>query len=127
MTPPTPTSKQVCTATRADGAPCRAYARAGRPFCTMHDPEHAAAMRAARVAGGEARSKPAPAAPVKLGSIAEQLAALEETIDRVRRGEESVGVARLVLYGISLARPLVELGDFEKRIAALEERNHGTP
>lgn len=121
---PTPTSKQVCTATRGDGAPCRAYARQGRPFCAMHDPEHAEVMRAARVAGGEARTRPAPAPPIRLGTITEQIAAVEATIDRVRRGDEPVPVGRLVLYGISLARPLVELGELEQRIAALEEAAH---
>ncbi|NJN17391.1 MAG: hypothetical protein HC822_14525 [Oscillochloris sp.] len=70
----------------------------------------------------QARAKPAPSAPIDLGTIQAQLIALEETINRVRAGDEPVGVARLVLYGISLARPLVELGDLEKRIAALEER-----
>lgn len=112
--------RPICAATRTDGQPCQAFARPGRPFCAAHDPEHAEAMRAIRSAGGQARSTPAPAEPIKLGTIAEQLQALETTIDRVRAGAESVGVARLVLYGISLARPLVELGDLEERLAALE-------
>lgn len=118
--PPNSPSRPVCAATKTDGSPCRAYARVGRPFCTMHDPEHAEAMRAARSAGGVSRSTPAPADPISLGTIADQLAALETTIDRVRAGQESLGVARLVLYGISLARPLVELGELEERLAALE-------
>lgn len=112
--------RRLCTATRTDGTPCRPLARTGRPFCAAHDPEHAEAMRAIRSAGGQARSTPEPAEPIKLGTIAEQLQALETTIDRVRAGAESVGIARLVLYGISLARPLVELGELEERLAALE-------
>lgn len=120
---PTPTTTQVCQAVKSDGTPCRAYARQGKAHCVMHDPEHAAAMRAARVAGGAAARKPAPAEPIKLATIAEQLSALEQTIDRVRAGKESVGVARLVLYGVSLARPLVELGELEERIRRLEEHH----
>jgi hypothetical protein len=123
---PTPTTAQVCAATKASGAPCRAYARAGRPFCAMHDPEHAEAMRVSRAAGGEATRRATPAPPIKLGTIAEQLTAIEETINRVRAAEEPLGVARLALYGISLARPLVELGELEERIKKLEEQ-HGTP
>lgn len=121
--PPTPTSKVVCSATRADGQPCRAYARTGRQVCTMHDPEHRAAMDAARAAGGRAGGIPAPAEPIKLKTLDEQLAALEETIDRVRAGKEPLGVARLVLYGISLARPIIQLGEMEERLKALEELN----
>lgn len=118
-----PTSKQACGALRRDGKPCKAYALAGRPFCLAHDPEAAEVAQAARVAGGQARQRPAPAEPVKLGSIAEQLAAIETTVDRVRAGKETLGVARLVLYAVSLARPLVELGELEERLRRLEERH----
>lgn len=82
-------------------------------------------MAEARAAGGVARNKPAPADPVSLRTIDNQLATIEATIDRVRAGDEAVGVARLVLYGVSLARPLVELGELEERIRALEAK-HGT-
>lgn len=123
MTTPTPIAKPTCTATKADGTACRAYAKPGGAFCFQHDPERAQAARAASVAGGIARNKPAPAEPIDLSTPELQRRAIEQTIDRVRAGQEPVGVARLVLYGISLARPIVELESIEARIAALEGRN----
>lgn len=124
MTPPTTTKQmQRCTALKSDGRPCRAHARVGAAFCYLHDPERRLEAQAARIAGGYARSKPAPAEPVSLRTIDDQIAAIEQTIDRVRAGDEGVNVARLVLYGISLARPLVELGEIEERIRALEGNN----
>jgi hypothetical protein len=118
-----PTTKQVCQAERANGQPCRAYAMSGVQWCYLHSPERAQEAQEARVAGGYARNKPAPAEPVSLRTIDDQIAAIEQTIDRVRAGNEGVNVARLVLYGISLARPLVELGEIEERIRALEGNN----
>lgn len=64
-----------------------------------------------------------PAAAVKLGTLDDQLAALEHAIDRVGAGDLSVVVARQMLYGISLARPIIQLGEMEERLKALEALN----
>lgn len=117
---PTPTTKQTCQASKANGQPCRAYATSGGLYCYLHSPERAQEAHAARVAGGFARNKPAPAEPIDLSTPELQRIAIEQTIDRVRAGAEHAGIARLVLYGVSLARPIVELEDITKRIEALE-------
>lgn len=116
-------STTVCKAITKAGAPCRAPASYSGEYCIAHDPDHQAEAAAARSAGGRNRAKPEPAEPIALRTISDQIAAIEETIDRVRRGAEPVNVARLVLYGISLARPLVELEEIEKRLEALERGN----
>lgn len=111
-----------CAALKKDGTPCRALARSSSPYCIMHDPVSAQIVAAARVAGGKARSKPTPPAePAALATIADQLRLIEQTVDRVRCGDESISIAKTVLYAVSLARPLVELGELEQRLAALEE------
>lgn len=114
-------SATICKATRRDGQPCRAPAGYNSEYCFMHSPERAQEAQEARRAGGRNQAKPTPAEPANLRTIDDQIGAIEETIDRVRRGDEPVNVARLVLYGISLARPLVELGEIEARLQALEE------
>src|SRR5215207_8786990 len=108
-------TSEVCEATRKDGQRCHSRAGYNARYCFVHDPDRAALALAARSAGGQARSRPAPAEPISLRTVDDQIAAIEQTIDRVRAGQEPVSVARLALYGVSLARPLVELGEIEAR------------
>lgn len=124
--PPTPASEQAprCQASRADGVPCRAGVRPGASFCFQHDPARQAQAQAARAAGGKARSTPAPAAPIDLTTPESCIAALQETVDRVRRGDEPLGVARLVVYSISVARAIVQ-SDLEERLGRLEAAIRG--
>lgn len=124
-TTPTPTTKQVCSALKADGKPCRAYAVQDSQYCHFHAPERSGEATAARKAGGKARSKPSPAEPIDLSTPELQRRAIETTIDRVRSGDETSNVARLVLYGISLARPIVEAEEIVKRLDALEQAARG--
>jgi hypothetical protein len=112
-----------CQASRKDGQPCRSPAGYSSDYCYMHDPQRAQEAQEARSAGGKARHLVAPAEPIALRTVDAQIVAIEQTVDRVRAGQEPVNVARLVLYGISLARPLVELGEIEQRLAALEQGN----
>lgn len=89
----------------------------------MHSPERATEAHRARSSGGRNRSKPAPALPIDLSTPELQRKAIEETIDRVRRGDEPLNVGRFVIYAISVAR---DVGDDEilKRLEALESE-HG--
>lgn len=121
---PTRTS-EVCKALRRDGQQCRAKTGYNAEYCFVHDPDRQQAATEARSAGGKNRFKPAPAEPINLRTIDAQLTAIESTIDRVRAHQEPVNVARLALYGISLARPLIELAELEERIKALESMQHG--
>lgn len=116
---PTPITKQVCQATRGDGQPCKAFARRGSVYCFLHDPNQRDAARAARAAGGKARNTPAPAPPIDLSTPESCIAALQETVDRVRRGDEPLGIGRFVVYATATARAVV-MADFDERLKRLE-------
>lgn len=121
-TPP-PASRLTCAALNSRGEPCKAGARKGALYCFQHDPERQAEVAAARVKGGKhAHSKPKPAAPADLSTPELQRLALQDTIDRVRRGDESVQIARTVLYAVSLARPVLEMEEIAERLEALEAK-----
>lgn len=121
-TPP-PVSRLTCAALNKRGEPCRSGVRAGAVYCFQHDPERRAEAAAARARGGKhAHSKSAPAPPADLSTAESQRKALEEVIDRVRRGDETVQIARTVLYALSLARPILEMTDIVERLEALEAR-----
>lgn len=124
--PPTPASEHIgaCQARRADGAPCRAGVRPGAEYCFQHDPARQTQAQAARTAGGKARSTPAPAAPIDLTTPEACIAALQETVDRVRRGDEGVNVGKLVIYAIATARAIVQ-SDLEERLSRLEAAMRG--
>ncbi len=117
-----PASTQACQALNKRGEPCRAGARAGQVYCFQHDPERAEAVAEARRKGGANSKKPASAPPVDLSTPERCRLAVEETINRLRRGDESVQVARTVLYAVAVTRPVLELEGITERIAALEAR-----
>lgn len=124
--PLSPTSKQTCRAHNAAGKPCRAGVRPGAAYCFQHDPARVGAAQAARVAGGKARAKPAPAPPIDLSTPELQRRAIEETIDRVRRGDEPLNIGRFVIYAISVVRGVFE-DDLLARLEALEARHAQKP
>ena len=125
-----PASKQTCAAVNAAGQRCKAGVKPGARYCYMHDPERQAEAAEARRAGGLARMRPAgrppaaPAAPIDLASAESQRKAIEETIDRVRRGDEPLAIARLVIYAISVARGVYD-DDLAQRLEALEQLVRG--
>jgi hypothetical protein len=120
--PPTPATRQTCAALNAAGEPCKAGVKNGALYCFQHDPDRALDVAAARAKGGKNHSKPKPAPPIDLSTPELQRLAIQETINRVRRGDESLNIGRFVVYAISLARPILELEGITERIAALEAR-----
>lgn len=123
-TPP-PASKQTCEAYASSGERCRAGVGPGARYCYLHDPDRAAEAAAARRAGGLSRMRAAgqppaaPAEPIDLSSAEAQRRAIEQTIDRVRRGDEPLAIARLVIYAISVARGVYD-DNLSQRLDALE-------
>ena len=115
-----PVTKQTCQELNKHGVPCRGGVAVGKQFCFAHDPERLVDAAAARVKGGKHRGKPKPAARIDLSTPGLQRLAIQETINRVRRGDESLNIGRFVVYAVSLARPILELEDLAERIAALE-------
>ncbi len=114
----------ACEATTRAGAPCRAGVKLGVRFCIAHDPARRDIAQAARRAGGRAGAISAPCFPCDLKSPSSLIAEIERTIDRVRRGEETAVVGKLVMQGVIAAR--VVLGDLlyaelDRRLSELEE------
>ena len=127
--PPPPVTKQACKAVNRHGNPCQAGVAEGADYCFQHDPEKQAAVAEARRRGGQQggkqRSKPAPALPIDLSTPELQRRAIEQTIDRVRAGDEPLNTGRFVVYAVSLARPILEQEVMLARIEALEGRIGG--
>ena len=124
--PRPPVTTQACQAVNKRGDPCRAGVRDGQAFCFAHDPERRLAVAAARAKGGanSKRTTP-PATPIDLSTPELQRRAIEQTIDRVRAGDEPLNTGRFVVYAVSLARPILEQEVILARIEALEERMQG--
>ena len=112
-----------CKAVTEDGQPCQAGVQAGSEFCFFHDPAKAAAREAARRAGGSVGktavlSPDIPDAP--LGSVADVVTFLSQTINQVRRGEIDPRVANTIGYLSATLLRALEQGDIERRLAELE-------
>jgi hypothetical protein len=113
--------RSACAASRSDGAPCGAFALASG-FCAVHDPDRRELAREARAKGARRANR--------LRSIRGKRAKLDTAVGLVRftsgvihdalEGELDKDLARVVLYGVSIQRQLVETGELEKRLAALE-------
>ena len=124
--PPPPVTTQACQAQNKRGEPCRAGVRDGQAYCFAHDPERRLAAAAARAKGGANSKRATPsAAPIDLSTPELQRRAIEQTIDRVRSGEEPLNTGRFVVYAVSLARPVMELEAIAARLDALEQRMGG--
>jgi hypothetical protein len=120
---------RTCERVKDNGEPCKANARPGRPFCAFHDPELSGRRAAGRRAGGVKRAQRAavlPEAPeVRLGSVAELGALLDQTMSQVRRGELDPRVGNCIGYLASVRRQTLVDGELELRLAALEQRLKG--
>ncbi len=110
-----------CRATTKSGRPCRSFASGDAGLCSLHDPERAAAIRAK---GGQAAGKirALRGQRSKLSTPAELLTFTAGVIHRTLECELPTDVARVVLYGVSIQRQLVEVSELEKRLARLEEQ-----
>jgi len=112
---------RACAGTRRDGTPCKGQALPSSELCWAHDPASQDRVKAARSAGGKARSKaaradklmPAAMRPI-FGCL---LKALLDTRDGTLTPQQGTAMA-------SIAGALVKtysVGQLEERLAALEE------
>jgi hypothetical protein len=114
--------RPVCEATRNDGLPCRAPALPGRPACWAHDPAQAEAAREAR-ARGAAKSNVTRALRAKqprYDSPRELVKFVGLILSGTLVGKIAPDVARVVLYGVSIQRQLLESSSLESRLVELE-------
>ena len=120
-------AKRSCEATTKRGTPCRAIAAAGG-WCIAHDPTRRDEVRAARAKGATIKNKlvALEGRRKKLHSAAALIAFTSDVVQSVLDGSVLPDVGRVALYGASVLRQLVEAGDLEKRLEALEaaDRQH---
>jgi len=118
-----------CRQFKADGSRCRANAQSSSDFCFFHDPATADERDAARIHGGQERSRKAAVLPedtpnARLTSAADITGLLSETINQVHRGELGPHVSNAVgcLAGILLKAK--QQDEVEQRVARLESILH---
>jgi hypothetical protein len=112
-----------CQAVTKQGAPCRAFA-VESAYCRTHDPAQAEAVRAQRQRGGAAASKlrALQGRRAKLDTPQRLLTFTSNVIHDVVEVRIHPDVARVALYGCSIARQLIEASDLEARLRALESQ-----
>lgn len=114
-------NKARCVGETKAGAPCGAFALADG-YCFVHGPSRAKAVKQAQAKGskmaGQLRS--IEGRRKTLDSAKALIKFTSDVVQDILAGTVSADVGRAVLYGTSVLRALVETGDHEKRIAALE-------
>ena len=117
-------ASRTCKANKEGGQPCRAPPLLEGDFCLMHDPEHADEMAEARRLGGLRRRRE------KAVSGAYDIEGLEN-VSQVRRLvevavmdtlqlENSIARSRALAYLSQVALKMLEVGELEERLKALE-------
>ena len=125
----TPSKLRRCAAMRADGEPCGADPQKGSDYCYMHDPKRARERTEARKRGGINRlsklDSRSPRRNVSISSVRDVLGFLEEAIADLLQERPSSERARTLAYVSQAALKALEVGSFEERLSALEERTSG--
>jgi hypothetical protein len=122
-------ARRQCSFVMPDGRACRAGPQRDRPFCFAHDPERVEDATEARRMGGLRRRREGTIA------VAYDLPGLD-TVDGIRRLLDIVvtdglgldnGIARLrvLIATATAATRLLEVGELEARLAALEAALRG--
>lgn len=111
-----------CTATNKDGSPCNAQATRGA-FCPWHDPALAEERAEARRKGGRQRSNAARARKALTNDardLVDVRARLMGALEKVETGELSPAQATAMAALSRAITAVVQVGEFEERLAALE-------
>lgn len=115
---------RVCTYQRPDGRSCRATPLRDEPFCFWHAPETAdEAAEARRLGGLHRRKKKTVAALYGVGglrTIDDLQGLLETTVIETMALENSISRNRAIAGMVATGAKLIETGELEERIAALE-------
>lgn len=116
---------RVCKFVKDDGKPCRSPPLQDSDFCRMHSPEHADEVAEARRLGGLRRRKEKITAGTYdfdgLESVADIRRLLEVAVLDTLELENSVARSRTLAYLAQTALKMLEVGELEERVRALEE------
>ena len=113
-----------CIAKNKNGQPCKMQALKGARYCFAHNPASGRARAEARKKGGENRNTPHYAdpsmLPKKVRSLDDANKIVHYTLLEVSGMDNSIARARLLLDLSDRIVKFFEIGELEKRIAALE-------
>ncbi len=113
-----------CTYQRYDGRPCRATPMKDMPHCFWHAPETADEAAEARRLGGLHRRKKRTVAAIYgvggLRTVDDYLGLLETVAIETMALENSIARNRAVAGMVGTGLKLLEIGEHEERIVALE-------
>ncbi len=106
------------------GAPCNATSLRDEDACFWHSPEHAEAAREARRLGGLRRRREATVSGAYefegLASVAQIRRLVEVAVIDTLGLENSIARNRTLAYLAQTALKLLEVGELDERVAALE-------
>jgi len=113
-----------CKARRDDGEPCQATPQREADFCFWHDPEHEQEAAEARRLGGQRRRRERVVSGAYdfegLASVLSIRRLVEVAVLDTLGLENSIARARALAYLAQVATGLLEKGEFEQRLAAIE-------
>ena len=117
--------RRQCAFRKISGEPCRAAPVRDSEFCIMHSPEHVKEIQEARRLGGLRRKRESTISNAfqfdSLNSVIEIRRIIEVAVFDTLAMENSIARNRTLAYLAQVALHTLEVGDFETRIAALEE------
>ncbi len=118
------TPKRVCQATNEDRDPCRQPPLRGTTLCFWHDPAHAEeAAEARRLGGLRRRREKAVEGAYDIEGL-ENVAVIRRLVEIAVLDtlslENSIARSRTLLTGALAAAKLLEVGEHEERLEALE-------
>ncbi len=116
-----------CTATRADGTPCKGRALPGRSLCWAHSPDHQAKAVEARRKGGSNRSNASRAKKHMSREVRDIVQIVEAAMGGVLQSKITPPQAQAVASLAGAWVKLHELGEMESRLRDLEERAAAQP
>ncbi len=116
---------RTCSAVKADGSRCMSPPLQGSELCLFHDPDHAEEVAEARRLGGLRRRREKTVQGAYefggLGSIQDIRRLLEIAVLDTLSLENSVARSRTLAYLAQVSVNLLEKGEMEERLRALEE------
>jgi hypothetical protein len=115
---------RTCKAIRSNGESCRAAPLRDSPFCLWHDPDQADVVAEARRLGGVRRKRETTLAGAYdiegLGSVAEIRRIVEIAVLDALSLENSVARGRLLVACALAGAKLLEVGELDERLTAVE-------
>ena len=117
-------AKRACKFVKEDGDPCGAPPLRDEDYCLAHSPEHADEMAEARRLGGLRRRRERTLSGAYdfdgLGSVPQVRRLLEIAVMDTLGLENSVARSRAIAYLAQVAVGLLEKGEMEERLQAIE-------